>query len=470
MDERTGTDQTAEIVVIGIGPGGEVVAGDLAKAGRSVIAVNESLVGGECPYWGCVPTKMMARAASALSEARRVDGLAGHATVTPDWSPVANRIREEATDHWDDKVAVDRLLDNGATFLRGRAQVTSPLTATVTAPDGTHTVIRATTALVLATGSQPAIPAIEGLAGTPFWTNHELVEATTLPESMVVLGGGAIGCELAQIAATFGVQITIVEPGERLLGAEEPESSAVLATVFGRAGIAVRTGVRAASVAYDGTFAVTLTDGSIVHGERLLLATGRRVDLAALGADALGVDPTDRTLRVDGHCHIIGADGPLPSTYALGDLVGQGAFTHVAVHQARVVRDVLLGKDVPADLGHVSVLPRVTFTDPEIGSVGLTEQQARAVYGGDIRVASASLAATASRAWIHGPGNDGWLKVIEHDGILIGATSAGPTGGEVLGALSVAVQGKIPVVELRRQVWAYPTMHRGIEDILAKLE
>ncbi len=461
---------STDVVVVGLGPGGGQVAEDLASAGVAVVAIDAGLVGGECPYWGCVPTKRMARAASALAEARRIEGLAGHAVVTPDWAPVHAWIRDSATDHWDDTVAVDRLVGKGATFLRGRGRLTGGRTVVVTAPDGTEVTVTASRAVVIATGSAPAVPPIEGLAGTPFWTNHEAVEAAALPASVVVLGGGAIGCELAQVMGRFGVAVTLVEPSPGLLGLEEPEAGALLAEVFAREGIAVRTGVGAARVEHSPAgFVVHLSDGSTVSGERLLVATGRRVDLAALGADSVGVDVTARTFTVDDELRVVGTDGPIEGLFAIGDVTGQGAFTHIAVHQARVVVESLRSESAALGSNPVSALPRVTFTDPEIGAVGLTAAQARA-GGLDVRVASASLAAAATRGWIHGPGNDGFICVVECDGVLVGATSAGPTGGEVLGALSVAVQGAIPVADLRRMVWAYPTMHRGIEYVLSLLE
>jgi pyruvate/2-oxoglutarate dehydrogenase complex dihydrolipoamide dehydrogenase (E3) component len=460
--------ESADVVVIGLGPGGELVAGDLAAAGLGVLAVNADLVGGECPYWGCVPTKMMARAADVLAEARRVDQLAGHATVTADWAPVARRIRDEATDHWDDKVAVDRLVGKGARFVRGRARLTSPTSAVVATADG-EVSVSARRALVVATGSQPAVPPIDGLSATPYWTNHEMVEADVLPASLAILGGGAIGCEFAQIAARFGVRVTVVEAAPRLLAIEEPESGELLAQVFEREGIDVRVGVGATSVRHDDRFDIGLEDGSTVRAERLLVATGRRIDLGALGADRLGVDAAARTLTTDGHCRVVTPDGALPTTFALGDVTGQGAFTHVSMHQAAVVRDVILGKDVPPGLGTVDRLPRVTFTDPEVGAVGLTAAQARQEWGDDVQVAQLPLDQAATRAWIHGPGNDGFLLVVAHDGVLVGATSAGPYGGEVLGALSVAVQARVPVADLLRQVWAYPTLHRGIQAVLEQL-
>jgi pyruvate/2-oxoglutarate dehydrogenase complex dihydrolipoamide dehydrogenase (E3) component len=469
--DRMESSISTDVVVIGLGPGGQQVAEDLASAGVSVVGVDAGLVGGECPYWGCVPSKRMIRAASALAEARRVDGLAGTATVTPDWAPVHAWIRDSATDDWDDQVAVERLEAKGGRFVRGRGRLDGPGTVVVTAPDGDEVVVTAARAVVVATGSAPAVPPIEGLAGTPYWTNHEFVESAELPASMVVLGGGAIGCELTQVVARFGVKVTIVEYADRLLALEEPEAGALLAEVFAAEGIDVRTGVGAAHVAHsdaDG-FAVTLSDGSVVRGEKLLVATGRGVDLVALGAETLGVDAGARTFTVDDTLRVVGPEGPIDDVFAIGDCSGQGAFTHVAVHHARIVTASLLHPTEPLASNPITAMPRVTFTDPEIGAVGLTVAQAKA-RGLGVRTVSLPLASAATRGWIHGPGNEGFLSVVEADGVLVGATSAGPTGGEVLGALSVAVQGKVPVADLRRMVWAYPTMHRGIEYVLSLLD
>ncbi len=460
------THLETDVVVLGLGPGGGQVAEDLAAAGLRVVGVDAGLVGGECPYWGCVPSKRMARAAGALAEARRVDGLAGTATVTPDWAPVHAWIAEQATDHWDDRVAVERLEGKGGVFVRGRGRVTGPRDVVVTTPDGGEVTVTAARAVVLATGSAAAVPPIDGLAGTPYWTNHEFIESPTLPASIVVLGGGAIGCELAQVLTRFGVTTTLVEPGARLLGPEEPAAGELLREVFTADGMAVSTGVGVTSVAYgDGGFDVTLADGSSVSGERLLLATGRRVDLAGLGVDVLGVDPAARTLAVDDSLRVVGPDGPIDGVYAIGDLVG-GGFTHTAVHHARVVVDTLRTGTLASN--PISAMPRVTFTDPEIGAVGLTERQAREKYD-DVRTATVPIASAATRGWIHGPGNEGFITLVESGGVLVGATSAGPTGGEVLGALSVAVQARIPVEDLTRMIWAYPTIHRGIEYVLTQL-
>jgi len=283
----------------------------------------------------------------------------------------------------------------------------------------------------------------------------------------VVLGGGAIGCELSQAAARFGVDVTIVEYAARLVALEEPEAGELLGEVFAREGVAVRAGVGAQRVEHSGSgVVVTPSDGSVGRGERLLVAAGRLVDLAALGADTIRVEVGARSVTVDDRLRVVGADGPVDGVFAIGDCAGQGAFTHVAVHHARVVVDSLRTAGAPLASNPVTALPRVTFTDPEVGAVGLTAAQARASG----LAVSVPIASAATRGWIHGPGHDGFLSVVECDGVLVGATSAGPTGGEVLGALSVAVQARVPVGELRRMMWAYPTMHRGIDYVLSLLD
>jgi pyruvate/2-oxoglutarate dehydrogenase complex dihydrolipoamide dehydrogenase (E3) component len=216
--------EQVDVVVLGLGPGGEEVAGRLADAGLTVVGVEGKLVSAECPYWGCVPSKMMIRAANLLAEARRISGLAGQATVRPDWAPVAERIRDEATDDWNDKVAVDRFVGKGGRFVRGWARLAGP--GRVAVGDD---VFQARRAVVLSTGTSAASPPIDGLASTPYWTNREAIETTTLPESLLVLGGGAIGLELAQVFARFGVPVSVVEALPRLLSVEEPESSALAA-------------------------------------------------------------------------------------------------------------------------------------------------------------------------------------------------------------------------------------------------
>lgn len=449
--------EQVDVVVVGLGVGGEEVAGRLAQAGLTVVGVERRLVGGECPYWGCVPSKMMIRAANALAEARRVADLAGTADVRPDWTPVARRIREEATADWTDTAAADRLTNKGVRVLHGTARLTGPRRVDVDGQEFT-----ASRGVVVATGTVPVVPPIDGLAGTPYWTNKEAIEVAELPESLVVLGGGAIGLELAQVFARFGVRVTIVEPGERLLAREEPESSALAERVLTADGVRVRLGSRAEWVEHhDDEFAVHLSQGGPESGQRLLVATGRRGDLGSLGLDTVGLDPDSRYLPVDERMRV--TDG----VWAVGDIAGHGAFTHLAMYQADVaVRDIL---DQGGPVAQYRAIPRVTFTDPEIGAVGLTEQQARE-QGVDVAVAVTDVA-ESSRGWIHGSGNDGFIKLVADAsrGVLVGATSAGPTGGEVLGALAVAVHGEVPLTSLRHMIYAYPTVHRAIQSAVAQL-
>jgi pyruvate/2-oxoglutarate dehydrogenase complex dihydrolipoamide dehydrogenase (E3) component len=439
-----------DVVVIGMGVGGEEVAGRLAEAGLAVVGIEARLVGGECPYWGCVPSKMMIRAGNLLAEARRVPGMAGDAQVRPDWTPVARRLRE-ATDDWEDTVAVDRFVRKGGRFVRGWGRVVGPGRVQVG-----DEVYEASRAIVVATGTTAAVPPIDGLAGTPYWTNREAIETATLPTSLLVLGGGAIGVELAQVYARFGVEVTVVEALDRLLAPEEPESSALVEKVLTAEGITVLTGVEASQVRHSGVFELAAGDRHLT-AERLLVATGRRADLGELGLDAVGLDPHAKGLTVDdrmraGH-----------GIWAVGDVTGRGAFTHVAMYQAGIaVRDILGEDGPPADY---RALPRVTFTDPEIGAVGRTEAQAREA-GIDVRVGQSG---SSARSWIHG-GEELVKLVADADReVLVGATSAGPVGGEVLGALTVAVHAEVPIETLRHMIYAYPTYHRGIEDALRSI-
>jgi pyruvate/2-oxoglutarate dehydrogenase complex dihydrolipoamide dehydrogenase (E3) component len=451
------TEHEVDVVVIGMGPGGEDLAERLAEAGLSVAGVEARLVGGECPYWGCVPSKMMIRAADLLAEGRRIPGMAGSSEVDPDWAPVAGRIRAEATDDWDDKVAVERFTGKGGMFFRGHGVITAPGEVTVG-----DQVLRARRGLVINSGTEPAIPPIPGLAGTPFWTNHEAIETTQVPASLLVLGGGAIGAELSQVFARFGARVTVVEGADHLIALEEPEAGALIGEVFRREGIDVRTGAAAAEVSYgDAGFTLTLANGAQVTGDELLVATGRRANQASVGVGAIGVDEKARAIPVDDHLRVA------PGVWAIGDITGKGAFTHMSMYQANIVFGEILGEEVsPAEYHAV---PRVTFTDPEIGAVGLTEAQARK-RGMTVRVAVTSIP-KSTRGWIHKAGNDGFIKLVEDadHGILAGATSAGPWGGEVLGALAVAVHARVPVQRLREMIYAYPTFHRAIEAAIHDL-
>ena len=469
----TGSD--FDLIVLGLGPGGEEVAESAARSGRRVLGIDPALVGGECPYYGCIPSKMILRGAEVLTASRRVDALAGHAQTQPDFGAVANRIRDEATDDWDDRVAVERFEKLGGVFVRGAGRLAGrdadgQLIVTVgeqafRAPD-----------VVVATGTAPAIPPIEGLAELrasgsgvdgPVWTNREVVQAREAPAALIVIGGGAIGCELAQGFARFGSAVTVIEAAERLLMPEEPEASQTIADVFAREGITVRTGVGVARMAASGDGAkASLADGTTVTGTKLLVAAGRRPNLSGIGLDSVGLADDLRSLDVDEHMQVLRDGESIDGLYAVGDITGRGAFTHVAVWQARVLL-AHLAREQRA-FGGYHGLAWATFTDPEVGRVGKTEQQARQ-DGGHVRVASAPVPSN-SRGWIHGPGNDGFVKLVADGEVLVGATVVAPNGGEILGLLTLAVHARVPIETLRTMHYAFPTIHRAVLEALQNLE
>ena len=452
----TGND--VDIVVVGLGAGGELAAARLAAAGLSVVAVERDLVGGECPFAGCTPTKLAIRAADLLAESRRAAALAGEVDVRPGWAPVAARIRE-ANHDWDDASHVRPLEEAGVTIVRGHGRLAGPGHVVVETASGPRE-YAAARGVVLDTGTKPAVPPVDGLADTPYWTNREVVRVTELPESLAVVGAGPIGTELAQMFARFGVAVTLLETAERILAPEEPESSAVVTRALHADGIDVRTGVDILRVDHDGAFHLRTSDGDL-STSALLVATGRSPNLGDIGLETLGLDPADARLVTDERMR---AGEQL---WAVGDITGRGEYTHVSLYQAGVaVRDIL-GEDGPwADY---RALSRVTFTDPEVGSVGMTEEQARAA-GLDVRIGCADMA-ESSRGWIHGPGGDGLVKLVAdaRRGVLVGATAVGPSGGEVLGLLAAAVHAEIEVGTLCRMHFAYPTFHRVVLGALVDL-
>jgi pyruvate/2-oxoglutarate dehydrogenase complex dihydrolipoamide dehydrogenase (E3) component len=461
--------QQVELVVVGLGPGGEALATATAKSGLAVLAVDRHLVGGECPYYGCVPTKMMVRGSDVVAEAWRAGQLAGEVTIRTSWSPVAERVAVQATDHWDDRVAVERLEKAGATVRHGVARLDGRTAdgrhrVTVTPPDGSAPVTyEATRGVVLNPGTRPAPPPIDGLAGTPFWTNRDAVQVTELPDSLVVIGGGPIGCELAQVFARFGVRVTVVQHGDRILPVNEPEASALLSEVFAHDGIRVVTGTDATKASYaDGQFTLTLETGEELTAGQVLVAAGRIPNHDDIGLETVGLDAQARTVPVDERMRA--GDG----LWVIGDVTGHGAFTHMSMYQYAIACRDILGEDGPPAAYHA--VPHVTFTDPEVAGVGMTEAEARNA-GLNVRTGTTKLE-ESTRGFTHGPGNRGLVKVVEDAdrGVLVGATVVGPAGGEIISYFVVAVHAGVPVDTLRAMIYAYPTFHRAIESALADLE
>ena len=454
---RSPVAERVDVIVLGMGVGGEEVANSLAGKGLRVIGIESNLVGGECPYFGCIPTKMMIRADDLLAEGRRIPGFAGESAIKPDWMPVAQRIRAVATDNWDDRVAVERFEGKGGRFVRGHGKLAGPGKVAVNG-----TVYEAARAVVIATGTSPAVPPIPGLDRVHYWTNREAVKVQHLPPSLVVLGGGAVGVELSQVFARFGVEVSVIEGMNRVLALEEPEASAVLHQVLRRDGVELYLNSRAKSVEPHGdAVSVNLEDGRTVTGRQLLVATGRRANLREIGLETVGLDPAARLLEPDDHLRV--GEG----LWAIGDVTVGGGFTHMAIYHSDIVINDVLGTPGPG--ADYRAKPRVTFTDPEVGAAGLTEDQARQ-RGINVRTGLQEASVTA-RGWIHGPGNEGFIKVVEDAdrGVLVGATTMGPRGGDLLGLFELAIKLQIPSDELRHLVYAYPTFYRGSGEAVRKL-
>jgi pyruvate/2-oxoglutarate dehydrogenase complex dihydrolipoamide dehydrogenase (E3) component len=321
------------------------------------------------------------------------------------------------------------------------------------------TTYQARKGVVLNTGTEPSVPPVKGLADTPYWTNRDALRTAEIPGSLIVVGGGAIGAELAQGYSRFGVQVTVLEVADRILAPEEPEASRLVADVFGRQGIQVLAGVTISSVSHeDGHFSVEV-DGRTLRADKLLVAAGRRPNLGDLGLETVGLDPSARAVDTDGRMRA--GDG----LWVIGDITGKGAFTHMSMYQAAICARDILGQDGPE--ASYTAVPHVTFTDPEVGSVGMTEKQARDA-GLNVRVGTTDLA-TSTRGWI--AKGEGLIKLVEDAdrGVLVGATSVGPTGGEVLAMLVTAVHAEVPTDTLKSMIFAYPTFHRAVENALSQL-
>jgi pyruvate/2-oxoglutarate dehydrogenase complex dihydrolipoamide dehydrogenase (E3) component len=425
-----------DVVVLGLGAGGEYAARKLAEAGLDVVGVERELVGGECPFYGCTPSKLM------IHSAHEGQGFAR----------AAARIREANHDWHDDQHAAP-LEEAGVRVVRGHGRLAGPGRVEV---DGTT--YDARLGVVLDTGTEPAVPPVDGLAGTPYWTNRDVMRQVEAPGSLVVLGGGPIGCELAQAFARFGTRVTLVEAEDRLLGPEEPEAAEVVTRVLRSDGVEVRVGAELTRVEHDGGFVLEV-GGDVVSAEHLLVAVGRKPNLDDIGLETVGLSSDAEQIDTDERMRAA------ERLWAVGDITGKGAFTHVSLYQAKVAVADLLGADRPvADYRAVS---RVTFTDPEVGSVGLTEEQARDT-GMRVEVGHAEIP-RAARGWINEA--EGIVKVVADAdrGILVGGTVVAPYGGEVLGLLTAAVHAEIPVETLRGMHYAYPTFHRAIAAALGDL-
>jgi len=426
------------VVVLGGGSTGEHFVGALRRldADCEITLVESRLVGGECSYWACMPTKTMLRATELVGAARHAPGVA-----IPEVD--VERVfwwRDQVVDERDDSRQIEWLAGQRAEFVRGRGLVREPGAVEVDGQELPYD------RLVIATGSVPVIPTIRGLDAIEYWTNEGATETTEVPASLAVLGGGAVGCELAQFFARVGARVTLIQTAPRLLPRVDADAGAIVERVFAEDGIDVRLGAAVTSV--DPGVRLTLEDGETLEAERLLLAAGRRPFADGLGLEQLGVTIGRRGIEVDDR--LAAAEG----VYAIGDCTGVAQFTHVGKYQARVAAANIAGGEAHADY---RAIPASIFTDPQVASVGRTD-------GDGVVSATWSLAATPRSATYERPRREGFLKLAADPArrVLVGAVAVGPEGGEWLQQLTLAIRAEVPLDVLLDTIQPYPTFSEAV--------
>jgi dihydrolipoamide dehydrogenase len=435
-----------DAIVLGAGPAGETAAGSLAKRGLAVAIVERELVGGECAYYACVPSKALLRPAELLAEVQRVPGAAEAVTGSLDVGATLRR-RDEVISDLDDEHQLGWLQEREITLLRGHGRLDGELAVTV---DGQRHHARA--AVVLATGSAAALPDIPGLAQARPWTNREATTSSSVPARLIVLGGGPVGVELAQAYRSLGAEVTLVEALDRLLAREEEFASQQIAEALRERGIEVLVGVNATAVERDAaSVRLELDDGRRVVADELIVAAGRRPRTDDVGLQTVGLSPgdavaVDERLRVPGH----------PWLYAVGDVNERSLLTHVAKYQARIAAAVIAGEDARLR-GDDAAAPRVTFTDPQVAAVGLTLAQALE-QGIDAEAVDVETSATAGASF-HGRDTPGTSRLVidrAHDRI-VGATFTGTEVAEWLHAATIAIAGEVTLERLWHTMPVFPT-------------
>ncbi|MFA3834602.1 dihydrolipoyl dehydrogenase family protein [Streptomyces aureus] len=458
-------ENTYDVVVLGAGPVGENVADRARAAGLSAAVVESELVGGECSYWACMPSKALLRPVIAQADARRLPGLRESVQGPLDAAAVLAR-RDEYTSHWKDDGQVSWLESIGADLYRGKGRLTGPRRVTVTGPDGTEHVLTARHAVAVCTGTRAALPDLPGLADVDPWTSREATSAQKVPGRLVVVGGGVVAAEMATAWQALGSQVTMLVRGSGLLSRMEPFAGELVTQALVEAGAQVRTGVSVKGVTREGgTVVTTLDDGSTLESEEILFATGRAPRTDDIGLETVGLEPgswlpVDDSLRVEGSTWL----------YAVGDVNHRALLTHQGKYQARIAGAAIAARaqGVPlletdrwgahAATADHSAVPQVVFTDPEAGSAGLTLAEAEAA-GHRVRAVDYDIASVAG-AGLYGDDYRGRARmIVDLDReILLGVTFVGPGVGELVHSATVAVAGEVPIDRLWHVVPSYPTV------------
>ena len=444
--------ESYDAVVIGTGPAGETAVSRLAEHGLRVALCERELIGGECAYWACIPSKTLLAPPEARAHAARSAGLSA---PEQRFGEVAD-YRDYMIRHLDDAAQVKGYEDQGVAVYKGQARIAGPGRVEV----GGDTL--ETQRIVVATGSEAAIPPIDGLEEAGYWTNREATTLGEVPESAVVLGGGPVGIEFGQLLRRFGTQVTIVEASDRLLSGEEPAVGALIADVLHEEGIDVRVGQPAVAVSAAASGrSVRLADETELTADELVVAVGRAPRVHGIGLETLGIEPDSAGIAVDEHCRA--GEG----VWAIGDVTGVMPFTHVGMYQGRVACADIAGRDVRADYRAV---PRVVFSDPEIAVVGVTEEQARE-HGVDVATARVDFAEALARPWTYEKEPRGVLGLVadRERSVLVGAWAVAPLAGEWIHQAMLAIKAAIPLAVLADTAAQFPTFseayRKGVERL-----
>lgn len=446
-----------DVIVLGAGSTGTNVAWYVRDNGLSCVVVESELVGGECSYWACMPSKALLVPLHALAAARRLPGAAEAVTGKIDVSAILSR-RDDFISNLDDSAQASWLAGIDAHLVRGKGRLTGVKQVEVTGADGSTRRLTARLGVVVATGTRAAVPPVEGLRDMTSWDNRDVTTAKQIPARLLVLGGGVVGVEMAQAYRRLGsAEVTVVEMGERLLANYEPWVGQVLEDVFADEGIRVLSGRRAQRAGREGTdgpVTLLLDDGTRLVGDELLVAAGRTFNTDDIGLETVGLSPGG-PLEVDDQLRVSAVEGGW--LYAAGDVNGRALLTHMGKYQARQVGDVIAGKPGAAWADHRAV-PQVVFTDPEVAAVGLTEKGARDA-GLEVKVVTFGTGAVAGGALVAAD-TRGKAQLVfdQRQRIVVGATFIGPQVGEMLHSATIAIVGKVPIATLWHAVPSFPTV------------